>query len=208
MNPFFSIVIATYNRENLITRAIDSVVNQDTNNWELIIVDDCSLDKTFDRIKSFFTDERIFYFKTDKNSGVAKARNLGISKSIGRYITFLDSDDEYKKNHLSVRYDLLENQNIDLLHGGVEIIGNRKGPDKNDKNKLIDISECIIGGTFFINSNINENLKLFDEKIDYSEDSELFEKFTRKNMKIQKTDYQTYIYYRDTEDSICNTVNE
>jgi glycosyltransferase involved in cell wall biosynthesis len=208
MNPFFSIVIATYNRENLITRAIDSVVNQDTNDWELIIVDDCSLDKTFDRIKSFFSDERIFYFKTKKNSGVAKARNLGISKSIGRYITFLDSDDEYKKNHLSVRYDLLENQNIDLLHGGVEIIGNRKVPDKNDKNKLIDISKCIIGGTFFINSNIDENLKLFDEKIDYSEDSELFEKFTRKNMKIQKTDYQTYIYYRDTEDSICNTVNE
>lgn len=208
MNPFFSIIIATYNRENLITRAIDSVINQDTNDWELIIVDDCSLDNTYEKIKSFFSDERIFYFKTDKNSGVAKARNLGISKSIGRYITFLDSDDEYKKNHLSVRYDLLENQNIDLLHGGVEIIGNRKVPDKNNKNKLIDISECIIGGTFFINSNIDENLKLFDEKIDYSEDSELFEKFRRKNMKIIKTDYQTYIYYRDTEDSICNTVNE
>ncbi len=208
MNPFFSIIIATYNRENLITRAIDSVINQDTNDWELIIVDDCSLDNTYEKIKSFFSDERIFYFKTDKNSGVAKARNLGISKSIGRYITFLDSDDEYKKNHLSVRYDLLENQNIDLLHGGVEIIGNRKVPDKNNKNKLIDISECIIGGTFFINSNIDENLKLFDEKIDYSEDSELFENFTRKSMNIKRTDYQTYIYYRDTEDSICNTVNE
>ena len=208
MNPFNSIVIATYNREKLITRAIKSVLNQDTNNWELIIVDDCSTDDTMLTIQSLLDDSRLTYYKTDVNCGVAKARNVGIKKAEGKYITFLDSDDEYKTNHLSSRYEILKDESIDLLHGGVEIIGNSKVPDKNDTSKLIDLSECVIGGTFFINSRLDNSLKLFDENISYSEDSKMYEEFERKNMRIMKTDIPTYIYYRDIADSICNMVRE
>lgn len=208
MNPFNSIVIATYNREKLITRAIKSVLNQDTNNWELIIVDDCSTDDTVLTIQSFLDDSRLSYYKTDVNCGVAIARNVGIKKAKGKYITFLDSDDEYKTNHLSSRYKILKDESIDLLHGGVEIIGNSKVPDKNDTSKLIELSECVIGGTFFINSRLDNSLKLFDENVSYSEDSKMYEEFERKNMRIMKTDIPTYIYYRDIADSICNTVRE
>ncbi len=208
MKPFFSIVIATYNREKLIVRAIDSVLNQDSDNWELIVVDDCSTDDTKTLIKPFLVDNRISYFKTDKNSGVAKARNVGIIKAKGKYITFLDSDDEFKTNHLSSRFEILKDESIDLLHGGVDIIGNSKVPDKNDISKLIDLTECIIGGTFFINCLLEDSLKLFDENISYSEDSKMYEEFERKKMRIVKTDIPTYIYYRNTDDSICNTVRE
>lgn len=208
MKPFFSIVIAVYNRQNLISRAIKSVLNQDSNNWELIIVDDFSTDETKSVIKPFLVDKRLRYFKTELNSGVAIARNLGIRKAKGNYITFLDSDDEYKINHLSSRFELLKNNNIDLLHGGVEIVGYSKVPDKKDTSKLIEISDCVIGGTFFINSSLSNELILFDENVNYSEDSKMFEEFEKRELNIVETEYKTYIYYRDTPDSICNTVNE
>lgn len=208
MKPFFSIVIAVYNREKLISRAIQSVLNQDTDDWELIVVDDCSTDNTKNIIEPFLADNRLSYYKTEVNSGVAKARNVGIRRARGNYITFLDSDDEYKTNHLSSRYELLKDGEIDLLHGGVEIIGNSKVPDKNDTNRLIEISECVIGGTFFIKSSLDISLRLFDENVTYSEDSMMYEEYERRNMKIIKTDNPTYIYYRDIPDSICNTVNK
>lgn len=208
MKPFFSVVIAVYNREKLISRAIQSVLNQDTDDWEIIVVDDCSTDNTKNIIEPFLADSRLSFHKTEVNSGVAKARNVGIKKTKGNYITFLDSDDEYKTNHLSSRYEFLKDETIDLLHGGVEIIGNSKVPDKNDINQLIEISECVIGGTFFINSSLDNSLKLFDENITYSEDSKMYEEYEQRNMKIIKTDNPTYIYYRDIPDSICNTVNK
>lgn len=208
MKPFFSIVIAVYNREKLISRAIESVLNQDVDNWEMIIVDDCSTDETMNIIKPFLLDDRLSIYKTVLNSGVSKARNIGISKAKGNYITFLDSDDEYKTNHLSSRFEILRELDIDLLHGGVEIIGNSKVPDKNDINKLIELSECIIGGSFFINSSLNNDLKLFDENVAYSEDSKMYEEFERQDMKIVKTEIPSYMYYRDIVDSICNTVNK
>ncbi len=208
MKPFFSIIIAVYNREELVSRAIESVLNQDTENWELINIDDCSTDNTKSVITPFLVDNRFRYFKTDNNSGVAKARNLGISKANGKYITFLDSDDEYKTVHLSKRFELLKDNKIDLLHGGVEIIGNSKVPDKNNIEKMIELSECVIGGTFFINSNLDNKILLFDENVDYSEDSKMYEEFEKRKLNIVKTEYQTYIYYRDTPDSICNTVSK
>jgi glycosyltransferase involved in cell wall biosynthesis len=140
----------------------------------------------------------------ETNSGVSKARNRGIVDAVGQYITFLDSDDEYKSNHLSSRYDILKTREIDLLHGGLEIIGNSEVPDKNDMTKMIAIEDCIVGGTFFINSVVNNRLKLFDENVAYSEDSFMYENFVNEKCIITKTDIKTYIYHRDVADSICN----
>lgn len=208
MKPFFSIVIAVYNRENLIIRALESLLNQNFKNWEAIIVDDCSTDRTLDSIKPFLSDSRLNLISSKNNLGVARARNLGINNASGNYITFLDSDDEYKLNHLTSRYEILIDSKIDLLHGGVEIIGDDFVPDKNDVSKMISLNDCKIGGTFFINSNVNNYLKYFDENVKYSEDSRMFEVFEQKNMLIEKTELKTYIYHRDSEDSICNTVNK
>lgn len=204
MNPYFSIIIAVYNREILVKRAIESIINQDFHNWELIIVDDCSTDNTLESIENYKNENRISSISLKSNSGVAKARNVGIKMVNGEYITFLDSDDEYKINHLSSRYEILKDSNIDLLHGGVEIIGDTKVPDKDDMNKMIEIEDCVVGGTFFINRNISSSLKLFNENIKYSEDSFMFDKFSKNNLSIFKTNIKTYIYHREVEDSICN----
>lgn len=91
MMPKISVVIPTFNRAETIERAIDSVLNQTYNNFELLVVDDGSTDETEDIISNY---PDIKYLKQE-NSGVASARNLGIKNSTGDYIAFLDSDDEW-----------------------------------------------------------------------------------------------------------------
>lgn len=98
---FFSVIIPTYNRENEISRAITSVINQTMGDFEIIIVDDGSTDNTEAIVKSF-NDDRIRFVK-QKNSGATVARNTGIENSQGDVISFLDSDDEWMPT-------MLENQ--------------------------------------------------------------------------------------------------
>ena len=94
----FSVIIPTYNRANMIGKAIDSVLAQTYTNWELIIVDDGSTDNTKDVVQSY-NDSRIKYFYQE-NKGRSVARNYGIELSKGDYISFLDDDDYYLENFL------------------------------------------------------------------------------------------------------------
>lgn len=250
--------MCSYNREYIITNAIKSLLRQDLDDWELIIVDDGSKDNTinviikyinrFNMINNsniadkknknlqFFEIENLeiknldkenikqkislndslakdlresnnIYYYYQENQGVTKARNEGIELSNGKFITFLDTDDEYKSNHLSSRVEMLINEKADFLHGGVEIIGDEFVPDKNDKSKLISIKDCVVGGTFFISSDIIRELGSFD-LVEYSDDSVFYEKVESSNkFKIVKTNLETYIYNRNSPDSICNTLN-
>jgi len=91
VDPLVSFVIPTYNRAHFIGRAIESVLAQDSDDWELILIDDGSTDETGELIKRY-PENRIRYFKT-VNRERAAARNLGVSMSCGRYISFVDSDD-------------------------------------------------------------------------------------------------------------------
>lgn len=89
---FLSIILPTYNRKYCIKRMIDSVLRQNFQNFELIIVDDGSTDGTFEMLEESYQDKRIKLVRKE-NGGVSSARNLGISLARGEYITFVDSDD-------------------------------------------------------------------------------------------------------------------
>jgi teichuronic acid biosynthesis glycosyltransferase TuaG len=94
MNELVSIITPTYNSAKYITDTIQSVQKQSYKHWEMIIVDDCSQDKTVEIIQNFMDDDhRIHLIQLNKNSGAAKARNTGIEKISGKYMTFLDADD-------------------------------------------------------------------------------------------------------------------
>jgi len=88
-----SIIIPSFNRQQLISRAIESVLGQTSSNWELLIIDDGSNDGTKDLVKSYLTDGRITYVYQE-NKGVSVARNIGINLASSNYVIFLDSDDE------------------------------------------------------------------------------------------------------------------
>ncbi|MDB5283263.1 MAG: glycosyltransferase family 2 protein [Bacteroidota bacterium] len=110
MEPFFSIIIPTYNRALLIPKAIDSVLAQTLGDWELIIIDDGSRDDTKEVI-SIYTDTRIKYVY-QQNAERCAARNNGVSQSRGRYICFLDSDDYFLPQRLELLYNELQERNF------------------------------------------------------------------------------------------------
>lgn len=103
--PTVSIVMATYNRAHTIKRAIDSVLQQDFSDWELIIVDDGSTDKTRE-ILSAYADTRIHILHHNFNRGVCAAKNTGFDNMLGDWFTTLDSDDEMLPNALSTMLNI------------------------------------------------------------------------------------------------------
>ena len=123
--------------------------------------------------------------------------------SKGKYITFLDSDDEYAKDHLLRRIEYLNNHpEVDMIRGGVDIIGNEYVRDKNNPKRLIHLSECSVGATFFGRRNVFLILNGF-RNLEYSEDSDFLERAV-KCFHIEKVDFNTYKYYREVPDSITN----
>ena len=111
--PVISVVIPVYNKEKFIENTIYSVLNQTLSDFELIIVDDSSTDKSLSIIDSI-EDKRIKTYSI-KNSGVSKSRNYGVEKSSSNLIAFLDADDLWKNNHLEQLYKLyLENPNCGM----------------------------------------------------------------------------------------------
>jgi glycosyltransferase involved in cell wall biosynthesis len=202
----FSIIIPTFNRAHLISRAIESVLTQNFTDWEMIVIDDGSTDSTDDIVRHYSdSDPRIHYHYTE-NEGAPAARNFGCSLAIGKYFTFLDSDDEYLDGHLSSRSEILSHEPaIELLHGGFEVIGDKMIVDKFDTSKLISIDDCIVGGTFFIRRDLFKRLGGFAD-IPYGDDHDFYTRAEEAGALIRIVHTPTYRYYRTEEDSICNTV--
>lgn len=96
-----SIIVPAYNCADFIAETIESVIKQSYKNWELIIVDDCSSDNTAKVIEEYLLkDDRIHYFKNEKNLGAAMTRNNAVKQAKGRYMAFLDSDDLWREDKL------------------------------------------------------------------------------------------------------------
>lgn len=102
--PIVSVILPTYNRAHLVGRAINSVLNQTYQDFEIIVVDDGSTDDTKEVINSF-TDTRIRYIKHQQNKGGSAARNTGIKLANGKYIAFQDSDDEWLPQKLEIQVE-------------------------------------------------------------------------------------------------------
>ncbi len=204
--PFFTVITPTFNRARTLPRAIESIIGQTNDDWEYIIIDDGSTDSTPEVLTAFIKDHRRITVHRSINQGTSKARDLGCSMASGRYITFLDSDDEYAPSHLEERLTILStNPAIELLHGGVEIIGDPYVADKFDPSKKIHLSECVIGGTFFIRRDLWKRTGGFGS-VDYGDDTDFFAKAKTAGALIVTTDLPTYKYYRTEADSLCKIV--
>jgi len=119
--PKVSVIICTYNREELIKRAIKSVLSQSFSDYELIIIDDASTDDIKSVILSF-NDSRIKYFRNETNRGITKSRNKGCQIAVGDYIAMLDSDDWWlDDNKLKKQVEYLD-QNLSVAIVGTGII--------------------------------------------------------------------------------------
>jgi glycosyltransferase involved in cell wall biosynthesis len=202
--PFFSVVIATYNRKNTILRAIDSLLLQTEKDWEAIIVDDGSTDNTYCKLDDLLEKHSNIHYIKHENKGAAEAKNSGLKIAEGKFFTFLDSDDEYTPDHLESRKKiLLENPAVQFLSGGIKIIGSPFVPDRFNSDEQVHLDQCEIGGTFFICKKLFYELNGF-RKIHLGEDADLFDRILNAGYVMMKTDLPTYIYHKETEGSITN----
>ncbi len=200
-NPEISVIMPTFNRARHLENAVQSVIDQSFESWELIIVDDGSSDHTFETLNPYIERFANIRYLKHKNRKAALSRNAGIQASFGRYITFLDSDDHYLANHLETRVAILKkNETISLLSGGFICDEDIRVKDRYNSDKLVNIRECILGGTFFGTREIFLSLEGFRD-LEYAEDADLWERAEALYAVKKIEDPKTYVYQR-AEDSI------
>jgi glycosyltransferase involved in cell wall biosynthesis len=175
MTPFFSVIIPSYNHARFIGKAIQSVISQSFQDFEIIIIDNKSNDET-DQTIAQFLDKRIRVIKVNNNGIIAKSRNIGIKESIGKWISFLDSDDYWHNDKLiSVYKFILRIKQVDVIcHDEQYLQKNKKfkniyGPTPNQIYKqLIYTGNCFSTSATSIRANfVNEKQLLFREKIEF-----------------------------------------
>ena len=126
MKPEVSVIIPTYNSENYLAKALKSVFDQSYSNFEIILIDDASSDRTV-RIAKGFRDRRLKIFQNDRNRGVSYGRNLGIKQAKGKWIALLDSDDWYAPQRLEKLVAAGTAYNADLIADDLWLIGEATG---------------------------------------------------------------------------------
>ncbi len=205
--PFFSVVITTYNRPKQLVKALESLQLQTETDWQCIIIDDGSAQPTISQIDYIVRNDNRFKYIFKKNTGTYLSKNLGAKLSEGFFVTFLDDDDLYHPQHLELRKRIIfQNPTLDMLHGGVEIIGDPYVPDCNNPQKKIHLNDCYINGTFVVKRDVFNKVGGFINK--FGCDFEFYHKIKDANYVIGKTTLPTYIYNRDSEDSICNRIGK
>ncbi|MCF6339866.1 MAG: glycosyltransferase [Sulfurimonas sp.] len=201
-----SVVIPTYNRFEVLQRALNSVFSQTFQSKEIIVIDDGSNDET-PQIQEIFPKIKYIY---QKNSGVSSARNLGIKSSKNKWITFLDSDDEWHEDKLKFQIEFHKN-NSDILmsytdekwiRNGVEV----KVPEKYKKFDtdvfFSNIEYCNIApSSVMIHKNLLNKVGLFDESLEVCEDYDLWLRIALEN-KIGLIDKKLINKYGGAEDQL------
>jgi glycosyltransferase involved in cell wall biosynthesis len=202
-NIKISVLMAVYNTEfHLTKRAIDSVLEQDFQDFELIIIDDGSKGNDRKSLLEYVEkhEDKIVYIR-HSNRGQAQSINRGVLISVGEFITILDSDDEYKPFHLSAC--LQEMENVDLICSTAETVVNSSDdyyvPDKNDLSKPIHLDDAVLFGTLFGHQKV---FKSIDFEGGFAADSAFYER-AQIQFRAKKVFQKSYIYYRNNPNSTC-----
>lgn len=135
-NKLVSVIVPVYNAEKYIRQALKSIITQDYPYKEIIIVDDCSTDMTYEMVRDIISKTPyVVYYKLDKNSGVAVARNVAIGLAKGRFIAFLDSDDVWNMGKLTEQLKLFEKyKGTPFTYTAIEYIDEKGNVIKRKRN--------------------------------------------------------------------------
>jgi glycosyltransferase involved in cell wall biosynthesis len=195
-----SVNITTYNRSHILKRCIDSVLNQDYDNLEIVIVDDCSTDNTVEIVKQYQEkDPRIIYCRHDINKGLAHARNTAVKASKGEYIALMDDDDEWLdsnklKKQLQVFKDNIDNKKLAIVCSSVRLFSNKNMyrdkiiiKPKDLATKMLFGNGIIYSPTVLMKKSMFQEVGGYDTNLKRGIDSDLF------RVAILKYDYEVYI---------------
>lgn len=134
-NNMVSVIVPVYNSERYIVNTIKSVISQTYKNIEIIVIDDCSIDNTKEKILESFPDVPIKYIYQNRNKGAAEARNRGLKESNGRYVAFIDSDDLWETCKIEKQIRCLIDNNAGFCYTSYDLI-NEFGIKIKDKCEI------------------------------------------------------------------------
>lgn len=204
-SPLVSIIMPTYNSASTLSETISSIEKQSYKNYELIIIDDGSIDNTEEICFSFDNRINLIYYK-QKNAGVSNARNRGLKLAKGKFITFIDSDDLYDKEYLSLLVKKMEESDCQIVSCSYKTF------PKSISSKLVggdfctnDVTEYIektqthflfnqIWNKIYLKDIIDKNDILFDEKLSIAEDFKFNVEYIKFVRKISHIDIPLYFY--------------
>ena len=192
--PKVSIIIPTYNRAKLLSRAIKSVLDQTFKDFELFIVDDGSTDNTKEVVREFQKrDSRIKYIWQENSGAPARPKNTGIKNAKGNYIAFLDDDDEWLSEKLEKQLELFEGLESDLGFVGCNILVINESNKKIWREYKIPryssqiFFEELLEGNFILTSSsimikkeVLDKIGLFDENLKFADDWDLWLRIAKK----------------------------
>lgn len=146
MMPSVSVIVTVYNGEKYIKACLDSLLEQTLQNFELLIIDDASTDRSAVICKQIEeTDSRVKYIGMNENSGVGRARNRGLQEAKGRFITFVDGDDTVKPEYLKILYQQAILYHADVIAGGSEVYKlNDRGEYSREEDNVVASSIRIL----------------------------------------------------------------
>lgn len=185
-----SIIIPTYNRPEMVEKAVKSVLNQTYNDFQIIVINDGS-EKSPDSIIERLNDERIIYLKHNKNKGGGAARNTGIKNSNSEYITFLDDDDEYLPDKLECQIMIMEKykNDIDYMFCAVTNYYEKTGRIETQRfqnkgindyhNDVLAHNIRMLTPALFVKSNVIKSLNGFDERFPSNQEWDLTIRLTK-----------------------------
>ena len=186
ISPLVSIVLPTYNNGRYLGRAIQSVYDQTYGNWELIVIDNHSVDNT-DEVMIRFSDPRVSFLKIKNNGVIAVSRNIGLRTAKGEWIAFLDSDDWWKPNKLEACFARI-NDKVDLLYHDLEIAYDpptiyRRRYIKSRQVKSPVVKDLLLKGNSIANTSVVVRKSMLQQVGGISEEAEL----------IAAEDYNTWL---------------
>lgn len=223
--PFFTIIIPAYNCADYIEDTLISLQRQDYENWECIVVNDCSTDNTDKKVKNVMhRDGRIKLITNDTNQGASGSRNRGLKVATGKYVGFLDADDYYQPGLLSKAASVLED-NIDLLKFSlIERYYTHEGDIKRDipillseeyyttpedimsfaiKSELLPAFGYVWNGFYSLHI-INTYKITFDRNLIVNEDFKFNVDYIQHVSKVTSTNFIGYIYGRSNSNSLSS----
>lgn len=195
MNPFFSVIIPLYNKEDYIVDTLQSVLNQDFSNFEIIVVNDCSTDNSLSVIQQI-KDSRIRVLNHPENQGLSATRNTGISVAQGELVGLLDADDLWDPHFLSTMYSLYNSFPGASLFGSDyyeqfsfgKLRTNKTLDKKKDGTSFVvddffssNLGQPIVSqSSLTIKKSVLDEMEFFDSRIKYAEDIDFYiHAFTR-----------------------------
>ena len=212
--PRFSVIICTYNLEKIVNISMESILIQKFKDYELIVVDDCSTDKTYEKLKKIAEkDNRIKILRNEKNSGPSVSRNRAVDIAKGEYIVYLDGDDTlYDKNTLGKIDETIGNENYDIVYFGVQYVGGSNKAYIPNADNSTQKARIVCDMHFPVASKVWRREFLLENDIKfiggmYYEDMVYSIKAAIKAKKLSYGEFPIYVYYRNREGSIMSTPN-